>query len=885
MHPPGPTRGTNPIEDDSEDPRLIDAVRAYQTALERGDRPDRAGFLALHAEIASDLAECLEGLELLHRTVAPLSAPAGVATGPDGTLGDFRLVREIGRGGMGVVYEAIQISLARRVALKVLPFASTLDARQRQRFENEARAAAQLHHGHIVPVFAVGCERGVHYYAMQLIQGLTLADVIDRLRSRSAPPAPGADTVQGLASVTQQAVDSRTFFHTVAEIGVQAAEALEYAHQMGVVHRDIKPPNLLLDERGHVWVTDFGLARVTSRPGVTGTGDLVGTLRYMSPEQAAGQPVIDPRSDVYSLGATLYELLTQQPAFPANDLHANLRQVLEEEPTPPQRLNRALPSELDTIILKALAKQPEERYESAQELADDLRRFLSDQPVRARRPTLRDRAAKWSRRHRHVVAAVMLGLVAAVAILGVTTWQISRAEVRARAANEELRAEQARTAAALEREAAQRVRAEDNDRAARQVLQLLTRLGVEDLADNPAMQGLRARLLQELLAYYQQIIERHGEDPAVTNELIETRMQVALLLDEVGEKAKAWSAFGAALRDRARQGPAPSFGGAFGPPRGVARIFLLGQPAVQADLKLSAGQLDQIQALLDFQGQPPTNEALTAAEQMLTAVLTSEQSQRLQEIVRQSRGALALLEPETVTALDLRPPQKEAILNALTRTAPGPGRRDNRPGLLAEAGLANEQALRVLEPNQRARWQGMLGEPFQGDLRFGSAGRPAGVQFLLPRVWGTTSFAYYEGRWDRLPDFDRLKPVQRGTTTAFDLGLARRPDHYAFRFAGFFKLDTDCDCTFRLTSDDGSRLVIDGNLVVDNDGVHPLRTRQGKVKLTRGIHKVVVTYLQTIGDAGLVVRVEAPGLGPCNLGDLVAATEADLDKRPATNAH
>src|SRR5262249_4347882 len=163
-----------------------------------------------------------------------------------------------------------------------------------------------------------------------------------------------------------------------AALGVQAAEALEYAHQMGVVHRDVKPANLLLDARGHLWVTDFGLARLQASPGLTAPGDVVGTLRYMSPEQAAGQPVIDPRSDVSGWGATRYELLTERPASPGRDRRECLRQVLEEEPPPPRRLSRAVPAELETIVLKAMAKAPEERYSTARELADDLGRFLAD---------------------------------------------------------------------------------------------------------------------------------------------------------------------------------------------------------------------------------------------------------------------------------------------------------------------------------------------------------------------------------------------------------------------------------------------------------------------------------------------------------------------------
>ncbi|HKB35005.1 MAG TPA: serine/threonine-protein kinase, partial [Gemmataceae bacterium] len=202
-------------------------------------------------------------------------------------------------------------------------------------------------------------------------------------------------------------MQSAAYFRAVARLGVQAAEALDYAHQLGVVHRDIKPGNLMLDGRGDVWVTDFGLAQLQQgEASLTLTGDLVGTPRYMSPEQAlAKRVVIDHRTDVYSLGVTLYELLTLQPAFPGNDRQELLRQVAFEEPPLPRKASRAIPQELETIVLKAMEKNPAERYATAQELADDLRRFLEDQPVRARRPTPLQRAVKWGRRHPSLVGA------------------------------------------------------------------------------------------------------------------------------------------------------------------------------------------------------------------------------------------------------------------------------------------------------------------------------------------------------------------------------------------------------------------------------------------------------------------------------------------------
>jgi tetratricopeptide (TPR) repeat protein len=349
---------------------------------------------------------------------------------------------------MGIVYEAVQVSLRRRVALKVLPLAATLDPRQLQRFHNEARAAAGLHHSNIVPVHAVGCERGTHYYAMQFIDGHTLAETIRQLRQ--AGGAPEARTTPYQAADTEAVARQNTlttehgkrgqaYFRRVAELGVQAAEALDHAHQMGIVHRDIKPANLMVDGAGRLWVTDFGLAQVQQgEAGLTLSGDLVGTLRYMSPEQAlARRVVIDHRTDVYSLGATLYELLALRPVFAGTDRQELLRQIAFEEPTAPRRLERSIPAELETIVLKALEKNLADRYATAQELADDLRNWLEDRPIRARRPSLRQVLVKWARRHKAAVRATgVVLLLAMVAATGAGLWwaqkrSAAQAEVRA----------------------------------------------------------------------------------------------------------------------------------------------------------------------------------------------------------------------------------------------------------------------------------------------------------------------------------------------------------------------------------------------------------------------------------------------------------------------
>jgi serine/threonine protein kinase/tetratricopeptide (TPR) repeat protein len=458
------------------DSHLVQVLDGYLAALQAGTAPDKEKLLAQYPELAEDLEACLASLDFIRQAaVKPAVGEPGLedVDSPNRTLGDYRIVREIGRGGMGIVYEAEQVSLARRVALKVLPFAATLDPKQLQRFKNEAQAAAQLHHTNIVSVYGVGCERGVHFYAMQFIEGETLAATIRELRQTTGtdeessrrdaesaeqaknhasslrPPRlcakPSSET-QAIAGLpTERSIKSLAFFRTVANLGVQAAEAVEHAHQLGVVHRDIKPANLLVDVRGNLWITDFGLAQFQSNAGLTLSGDVVGTLRYMSPEQAlAKRSLIDHRTDIYSLGVTLYELLTLEPAFAGRDREELLRQITFEEPRSARRLNQAIPAELETIVAKAIEKNPAERYATAQELADDLRRFLEDKPIWARRPTLVQRLRKWGRRHRAVVgsAAVSGVLLLLVAVGGLLLNSISISHEKKRTEAEKNRAEE-----------------------------------------------------------------------------------------------------------------------------------------------------------------------------------------------------------------------------------------------------------------------------------------------------------------------------------------------------------------------------------------------------------------------------------------------------------
>jgi serine/threonine protein kinase len=539
--------GTDALAGVSVESLVSRVADEFMGRLDRGEQPQIEEYAGRHPQIAAVLRQVLPALQVLRAPAqGPASAgdPADSGPAPVGCLGDYRILREIARGGMGVVYQAEQISLGRRVALKVLPFAAALDARQLQRFKNEAQAAAQLHHTNIVPVFGVGCERGVHYYAMQLIDGQTLAAMILQLRQLAGLEAGGGGHAEGAtppaaALSTERSARGPAYFRTVARLGAQAAEALEHAHQLGVVHRDVKPANLMVDGRGNLWVTDFGLAHVQGDAKLTLTGDLLGTLRYMSPEQALAQRVpVDHRTDVYSLGATLYELLTLEPAFAGQDRQELLRQIAFEDPRPPRRLNRAVPLELETIVLKAMAKNPDERYATAQELAEDLGRFLEDRPIQARRPTVVQRLRKWARRHTALVWTVAVAASAAALVSAVSTVLI---------------------AVAYKAETRQRRQAEaDYDRAERN-LRLSLRaldevyLGVveERLISEPGLERGDPRFLLKVLTFYEEFARQNSNNPAVRRETAKALRRVGFIQATLGRHARAEEAFGQAITAQA----------------------------------------------------------------------------------------------------------------------------------------------------------------------------------------------------------------------------------------------------------------------------------------------------------------------------------------------
>jgi tetratricopeptide (TPR) repeat protein len=446
----------------------------YLERQRRGENPGIDEYTARYPALADRIRAFFPALRLVETLKPSPESDVGVAPNvPEGRLGEYRILREVGRGGMGVVYEAEQESLGRRVALKVLAAHALQDPKRLLRFHREARAAARLHHTNIVPVFGVGESDGTHYYIMQFIPGLGLDAVLKEVRrlraatsgprGRESPdptsgdalsateiartlvagdyqapnyqapisPVPSIEVARlgpdpftrelslaavlpGQAHAVSAADCMIGYTRSVALIGVQVAEALEYAHRQGILHRDIKPSNLLLDGQGTVWVTDFGLAKTVDSDDLTHTGNLVGTVRYMAPERFEGW--CDARSDVYALGLTLYELLTLRPAFDESDRHRLIHRVTHSEPPRLRALDPLIPRDLETVVHKAIEREPGRRYAGAGALAEDLRRFVAGEAVRARRAGLLERGWRWCRRNPTLAAAVgstSLALIAA----------------------------------------------------------------------------------------------------------------------------------------------------------------------------------------------------------------------------------------------------------------------------------------------------------------------------------------------------------------------------------------------------------------------------------------------------------------------------------------
>ncbi|MEZ6129086.1 MAG: WD40 repeat domain-containing serine/threonine protein kinase [Planctomycetaceae bacterium] len=443
---------------------IVGITDEFLAELRGGGRPSIEEYVRRYPQHAEHIRNAFSALVAMERLARDeLEFQPTIPEAFDAEFGDYRIIRELGRGGMGVVYQAQQVSLNRTVALKLLPLAATLDERQLKRFHIEAEAAAGLKHSHIVPVFAAGCHAGTHFYAMQFIDGCTLADIIRHWRDEScgrrtptttvesmgcaptiiAPVSECSETPKYQQPVTENALAAdasgeafelrlnevpmpirsqerrpelpsrgRARHRWAAKLMIEIADALHDAHEHGIIHRDVKPSNVLLDRSGNAFVSDFGLARIETDATLTRPGEVLGTLAYISPEQLDGPPDrVDRRTDVYSLGATFYELLTLRRTFDENN-PSNLRQaILHEEPVRMRRFDTSIDRDLEVITLHALSRDPDRRYDSCRDMADDLRAWLDGRPITARRPGLIHKASRWLLRHRGVVVGALALLI------------------------------------------------------------------------------------------------------------------------------------------------------------------------------------------------------------------------------------------------------------------------------------------------------------------------------------------------------------------------------------------------------------------------------------------------------------------------------------------
>ncbi|MCB9889658.1 MAG: serine/threonine protein kinase [Planctomycetes bacterium] len=484
--------------------RLDAAVQAFLEYQERVGSESPEEFLSRHEDLRDLLLPMLANDE-------PVPADETAL----GQLGGYRLVREVGRGGMGVVYEAIEESLDRRVALKVLPPMATLQPRQIERFRREAAAAARIQHPGVVPVYGVGESGGTYYFAMEFVDGPTLGTRVARLRERFTDFRDGfgdAELGKGLGSGYQAQVAT-----LVARVG----DALAAAHEQGVIHRDIKPQNLLLTSDDAVRVVDFGLAKDLARHSISQAEEVGGTPHYMSPEQVGGLRNVDHRTDIYSLGVVLYELLSLRCPFERSTQQALLLAITTQEPPPLRRVSPRVAADLDVICQRALEKDPARRYQTAAEFAADLRRFVDHEPIHARPPSSVTRFLKLVRRRR--AASIAVATVALVPLLGLVFYfQVHRPR---------LQREQARV------DLEQRM----NDQSVVQAQEAI-RVHVMraiDLAQKPHMESTCRDMIVEAIGMSRRLQDRADRVPGVVPFLAGLHGQLGRTLVELGDPREA----------------------------------------------------------------------------------------------------------------------------------------------------------------------------------------------------------------------------------------------------------------------------------------------------------------------------------------------------------
>ena len=530
------------IQGESREPLDLLAEEFLQR-VRKGESISARQFAALHPAHGQELSDLLDTLLLLEN--AKRDRETSVSGGRRlqlpklERLGEYRIVREVGRGGMGVVFEAVQESLDRRVALKVLPQASLLSGNQLERFRREAQTAARLHHTHIVPVFDSGEADGLHFYAMQFIDGRSLDMVVKSLR---AEPSSGASTVL------------RDRCRLAARLGAEVADALHHAHQQGTLHRDVKPANLLLDGDEHVWVTDFGLAKALQHDGLTHTGDVLGTLQYMAPEQFSGH--YDARSEVYALGATLFELIALRPAFAAESRAELIDRIRAGRCERLRRLLPTIPHDLETIVARAMAIEPARRYATAAEFGSDLRAYLEDRPIAARRQSGLELLSGWCRRNRALASAGVIAVVATVtaAVVGWSAYWTTREALNLRTASE--RAAIQSQQAALQASERDRANLEDTLEVFEDVFDTIVGPDplyalLEDAEENGAtVTALRApvdtnalALLERMLDFYDKFAERNRDNATLRHQTARSYARVGTIQERLGAHDEAVAAY------------------------------------------------------------------------------------------------------------------------------------------------------------------------------------------------------------------------------------------------------------------------------------------------------------------------------------------------------
>lgn len=588
----------------SKEELLEKIVADYTRRIRSGKAPNISAYQNKYPELALEIEDLLASVAMIEGL--KLEASNGQANdGKDSELtglrqlGDYLLIREVGRGGMGIVFEAVHQSLGRRVAVKVMRRRDIDDEKYIARFRREAQSAAKLHHTNIVSVFGVGEANGFHYYVMEFIDGAGLNQVVQALTQRFTGPTigpPETSPVLKEPAVTQvdQANEptlpnqSSTMevrapehfppsripkgnkrFKWLAQVGSQVADALAYAHDQGTLHRDIKPANLLLDRKDQVWITDFGLVKETDVDGLTKTGDLVGTPQYMAPESFQGK--YDPRSETYCLGLTLYELATLRPAFDPGTTAELIHRITTTTPTSPRKIDPKIPHDLNTIIEKAIAREPERRYATAAELRDDLRAFFDDRPIAARKPSTVEQAWRWGRRNPLPATLAVLSMLLLFAFSAAVTfgWMSTTA------AYKELEKEAEQTEAArklavkneqtaLENEKKTQIefkRAESNlalmIRAFDDMFKKIISPGDESALEIDGLQELGgietavsaddAEFLMQMMVYYEQIAEQNSENETLALESAKAFRRIANINYLVGETKDAIKAYSNAL--------------------------------------------------------------------------------------------------------------------------------------------------------------------------------------------------------------------------------------------------------------------------------------------------------------------------------------------------